>query len=63
MTVRVERDYFYKQLQFVILETQKWAKIEQLNKSPCDLSRRSLDLYCAEYEHFIIVKDFTTEVT
>ena len=25
--------------------------------------RRSLDLYCAEYEHFIIVRDFNTEVT
>ena len=25
--------------------------------------RRSLDLYSAEYEHFIIVGDFNTEVT
>ena len=63
MTVTVERDYFYKQLQLVILETQKWAKIEQLNKLPRDISGRSLDLYCAEYEHFIIVRDFNTEVT
>ena len=28
-----------------------------------DLLRRSLDLYSAEYEHFIIVGDFNTEVT
>ena len=28
-----------------------------------DLLRRSLDLYSAECEHFIIVGDFTTEVT
>ena len=28
-----------------------------------DLLRRSLDLYSAEYEHFIIVGDFNIEVT
>ena len=28
-----------------------------------DLLRRSLDLYSAEYEHFITVRDFNTEVT
>ena len=28
-----------------------------------DLSRRSLDLYSAEYEHFIIVEDFNMEIT
>ena len=28
-----------------------------------DLLRRSLDLYSAEYENFIIVGDFNTEVT
>ena len=28
-----------------------------------DLLRRSLDLYSAKYEHFIIVGDFNTEVT
>ena len=31
--------------------------------SHLDLLRRSLDLYSAEYEHFIIVGDFNTEVT
>ena len=28
-----------------------------------DVLRRSIDLYSAEYEHFIIVADFNTEVT
>ena len=28
-----------------------------------DVLRRSIDLYSAEYEHFIIVGDFNTEVT
>ena len=31
--------------------------------SHLDLLRRSLDLYSAEYEHFMIVGDFNTEVT
>ena len=31
--------------------------------SNLDLLRRSLDLYSAEYEHFIIVGDFNTEIT
>ena len=48
---------------------KKWLLCSTYNpdrnnvSSHLDLLRRSLDLYSAEYEHFIMVGDFNKEVT
>ena len=49
---------------------KKWLLCRSYNTNRSNISRRlgllrrrSLDLYSAEYEHFIIVGDFNTEVT